>query len=251
MSLRFHEIAEGNHRILNPFTEEKLMLLGEICRLQPGMRQLDLACGKGEMLCQWAWRWGIEGVGVDISKVFLAAARARATEMNVEKQTTFVEGDAGQYAAEANDFDIVSCIGATWIGSGLVGTIELLRKALKDGGLMLIGEPYWIDSPPEPAYESAGVGKDDFTDLIGTLDRFESAGMELVEMVLANPDSWDRYVASQWWTLDEWLRANPDDADAPALHEWIALSKRDYMHYGRRYLGWGVFVLRRKQFGRV
>lgn len=56
MSLRLHEIAETNHRILNPFDETKLMLLGEICRLQSGMRQLDLACGKGEMLCQWAKR---------------------------------------------------------------------------------------------------------------------------------------------------------------------------------------------------
>ena len=37
MSLRFHEIAEGDHRILNPFTHDKLMLLGEVCRLQPGM----------------------------------------------------------------------------------------------------------------------------------------------------------------------------------------------------------------------
>ena len=26
MSLRLHEIAEANHRILNPFTDEKLML---------------------------------------------------------------------------------------------------------------------------------------------------------------------------------------------------------------------------------
>lgn len=49
------------------------MLLGEVCRLKAGMRQLDLACGKAEMLCQWAKRWGIHGVGVDISQLFLAA----------------------------------------------------------------------------------------------------------------------------------------------------------------------------------
>ena len=51
MSLRQHEIAEANHRILNPFTDEKLMTLGTICGLQPGQRMLDLACGKGELLC--------------------------------------------------------------------------------------------------------------------------------------------------------------------------------------------------------
>ena len=49
MSLRYHEIAEAYHRILNPFSEDQLMLLGDICSLQPDDRQLDLACGKGEM----------------------------------------------------------------------------------------------------------------------------------------------------------------------------------------------------------
>jgi SAM-dependent methyltransferase len=244
MSLRLHELAEANHRILNPYTEEKLMLLGELCRLQPGMRQLDLACGKAEMLCQWAKRWGITGVGVDISKVFLAAARQRIVEMGVEGQVTLIEGDAGQYLAEASSFDIVSCIGATWIGGGLVGTLRLMLPALKEGGLLLVGEPYWIDPPPEEAFASARLGKGDFTTLIGTLDRFESAGLELVEMVLADQDSWDRYVASQWWTMDAWLRANPDDPDASTAREWNAHWRRDYLEFGRRYLGWGIFALR-------
>ena len=52
MSLRVHEILEVNHRILSPFSEEELVLLGEICRLREGLQHLDLACGKGEML----WR---------------------------------------------------------------------------------------------------------------------------------------------------------------------------------------------------
>lgn len=246
MSLHYHEISEANHRILNPFTEDKLMLVGEICRLQPGMRQLDLACGKAEMLCQWARRWGIHGTGVDISSVFLNAARARATEMDVADWVTLVEGDAGSYLAEAKGYDVVSCIGATWIGGGLVGTLKLMLPALKDGGLLLVGEPFWIDPPPEAAYESSGIGKDDFTSLVGTLDRIESAGCELVEMVLADQNSWDRYVAGQWWTVDQWLRDNPNDPDAAMMREGNAASKRDYLAYGRRYLGWGVFVLRTK-----
>ena len=45
-----HEIAEAGHRILNPIDIDKLMLLGEVCRLGPGQRQLDLACGKGVFL---------------------------------------------------------------------------------------------------------------------------------------------------------------------------------------------------------
>ena len=62
MSLRHHEIAEANHRILDPFTDEKLRLLGEVARVGPGTRILDLACGKGEMLCRWAEWFGSGGV---------------------------------------------------------------------------------------------------------------------------------------------------------------------------------------------
>jgi hypothetical protein len=244
MSLRFHEIAETYHRILNPFTEDQLMLLGEICRLRAGIRQLDLACGKGEMLCRWAAEYGISGVGVDISSVFLDAAKRRAAELNVSEKVTFVEGDAGEYPRTTHDFDVVSCIGATWIGNGLSGTLELMKQALERDGLLLVGEPYWIEPPPDAAYEAMGIGREDFVSLDETLDRFESAGMRLVEMVLADHSGWDRYEAPQWMAVDDFLRANPDDADAAALEEWIRKNRRAYLTYGRRYFGWGVFVLR-------
>lgn len=244
MSLRFHEIAEANHRILNPYTHQKLMLLGEICRLQAGMRQLDLACGKGEMLCQWARHWGIHGVGVDISKVFLKAAHERMTELDVEANLTFIEADAGKVDMQVEKFDIVSCIGATWIGNGLVGTLRLMQQAVKDDGLILVGEPYWIETPPEEAYLSADVAKDEFTSLLGTRQRIESLGLKLVEMVLADQNGWDRYVAAQWWTVHHWLLANPDEADAPTIRDMMKNIQRDYLEYGRRYFGWGVFVLK-------
>ncbi len=247
MSLRYHEIAEGTHRILNPFSEEKLMLVAEICRLHPGINQLDLACGKGEMLCQWAYRYGINGVGVDISRVFLSAAQERAKELDVANKVSFVEGDAGTYPHDHRSFDVVSCIGATWIGGGLVGTLKLMKPALKDNnGLLLVGEPYWIEMPPPEVYPAAGVGEAEFASLEGTLDRIEATGCELVEMVLANQDTWDRYEAAQWMTVHDWLQQNPNDPDAAGLRDWIVHERRVYLKYTRRYLGWGVFILRPK-----
>ncbi len=239
MSLRFHEIAESRHRILNPITDDKLDLLGEICRIQDGHRQLDLACGKAEMLSRWSARYGLTGVGVDISQVFLAAARERAAELGVTDRLTFVQGDAGAYRTEET-FDLVSCIGATWIGGGLTGTLDLMRPALRPDGLALVGECYWIGDPPAEALKAY----EGFTTLAGTDDRFEAAGFELVEMVLANPDSWDRYVASQWLTLSDWLRDNPDDPEEPEIREFLRAARRTHLEYGRQHLGWGVFVLR-------
>jgi SAM-dependent methyltransferase len=245
VTLRFHEIAEANHRILNPLTDEKLMLLGEICRLQQGQRQLDLACGKGEMLCRWAQTHGTAGVGVDISDVFLDAGRRRAAELRVADRVTYVAQDGARYARENTaTFDVVSCIGATWIGGGLAGTLELLKQARRPDGLVLVGECYWITDPPVAALGALNMGRDDAVSLAATARRFEAAGLELVEMVLADGDTWDRYVASQWWTVSDWLRAHSDDPDAEAMRTFLADARSSHLAYGRTYLGWGVFVLR-------
>jgi len=139
---------------------------------------------------------------------------------------------------------VVSCIGATWIGGGLVGTLELMRRSLRPEGLLAVGEPYWIDEPPDEAYDSDYGKRGEFVTLAGTLERFEAAGCVLVEMVLADPDSWDRYAAAQWFTVDRWLAANPDHEDAPWVGEALRESRRAYLAFGRRYFGWGVFLLR-------
>lgn len=65
-------------------------------------------------------------------------------------------------------------------------------------------------------------------------------------MVVSDPDSWDRYVASQWWTLSDWLRDNPEDPDADEIPAFLESGRRAHVEYGRRYLGWGVFVVRRR-----
>jgi len=239
--LRLHEIAEREHRILNPFTPAKLRLLGEVCRLEPGVRVLDLCCGKGELLCTWSRDHGVTGVGVDISPTFLDAARARAAELGVARSIEFVEADARHFRPADPPFEVVACIGATWIGGGLAGTLDLLGEFVADDGLVLVGEPYWR-VPPEPAWEAA-FG-DGFTTLEGTLDRFEAAGGRLVEMVLADGDDWDRYVAAQWWTVDAWLRDHPDDPLRAAMEDYLAAARRSHLAVGREQFGWGVFVLR-------
>ncbi|HEY8686791.1 MAG TPA: class I SAM-dependent methyltransferase [Chloroflexota bacterium] len=241
MVLRFHEIAEAEHRILNPYTEEKLRLLGMVCRLQEDQRLLDLCCGKGEMLSTWSRDHGIGGVGVDISEVFLTAARQRAAQLQVEDRVRFVHSDASTYRNDAAPYDLVSCIGATWIGGGPGGTIDLIRPLVRAQGLVLIGEPYWITPPTPEAEDAMGHG---FTSLAGTLERFAAVGAELIEMVMADHDSWDRYVAAQWWTVTQWLRDHPDHPDHEGMQEFLESGRRSYVTYGRQQFGWGVFVLR-------
>ena len=83
-----------------------------------------------------------------------------------------------------------------------------------------------------------------FTDLAGALDRFEVAGLELVEMLLATTDEWDRYQASQWLAASDWLAASPEDPDAEDVRRMTDDWRRSYLTDLRRCMGWGVFVLR-------
>ena len=242
--LQTHEISEAGHRILNPCSDDKLMLLGELCRLKPGQQQLDLASGKGEMLCRWAEKYGIGGLGVDISKVFVPLAQARAVELGVDSIVRFECADASTFVPSATSYDIVSCIGATWIGSGLAGTLDLMRPWLRPDGLLLVGEPFWHDGAPSQAAAALGIASEEFVTLTGTLERFESVGVELVEMVLADQDDWDRYVAAQWWTIREWLGTHPGHPDATDMRAVLAESRRTHLQWQRPWLGWGVFVLR-------
>jgi SAM-dependent methyltransferase len=240
-------IRERHHRIHDPFTEEKLAVLGRAIRLRAGGTVLDLACGSGEMLCAWARDHGVTGIGVDISTAFLASARERAAELGVADRVAFAHGDAGGYVA-TEPVDVAACIGATWIGGGVAGTIALLERSLRPGGLVLVGEPFWRKDPPDQATVEGchAAAKEDFADLPGLVTRFGELGWDLVEMVLADEDSWDRYVAAQWLSVREWLDANPDDALAAEMRAELDRAPLDYVRYERPYLGWGVFALKRR-----
>ncbi|MFG2769852.1 SAM-dependent methyltransferase [Streptomyces sp. NPDC048350] len=241
---RSFTIRESSHRICNPFTSDKLALLGQAISPATGTRMLDLASGKGEMLCTWARDHGVSGTGVDISTVFLDAARERAAELGVADRVDFVHADASGHVA-AEPVGIAACIGATWIGSGVAGTVELLRRNLAPGGMMLIGEPYWRREPEDQTVvEGCHMArKDDLLTLPELLQQFGDLGCDVVEMVLADQDSWDRYVAAQWLNIRRWLDANPDDELADEMRAELTAAPVQHARYQREYLGWGVFVL--------
>lgn len=241
---RSFTIRESGHRVHNPFDEQKLAILGRALRPAPGSSVLDLACGTGELLCTWARDHQLTGTGVDISTVFIGGAEARARELGVADRVTFVHGDAAGHVAD-EPVDIAACVGATWIGGGMPGTVELLRRSLAPGGTLLIGEPYWRREPPDQTTVEAchATDRDDFLALPELLGRFGELGCDVVEMVLADQHSWDRYVAAQWLNIRRWLDANPDDELAPQMRAELTTGPVQHVRYQREYLGWGVFVL--------
>lgn len=241
---RIFNITESAHRIHNPITADKLATLGAALRLEPGARVLDLGSGSGEMLCTWARDHGIVGTGIDMSRLFSQQAKRRADELGVAGQVEFVHGDAAGYVSDEK-VDVAACVGATWIAGGVAGTIELLARSLRSGGIILIGEPYWrrMPSSEEIARGCLANSVSDFLTLPDLVSSFVENGYDVVEMVLADEDGWDRYEAAKWLTMRRWLEVNPDDELAKEVRARLTTEPVRHVAYTREYLGWGVFAL--------
>ena len=241
---RIFNVTESAHRIHNPITPDKLATLGAALRLEPGTRVLDLGSGSGEMLCTWARDHGIVGTGIDMSPLFTEQAQRRAEELGVAGQVKFIHGDAAGYVS-GEKVDVAACVGATWIGGGVAGTIELLARSLRTGGIILIGEPFWRQLPPteDVAKGCLAHSISDFLVLPDLIASFGRLGCDVVEMVLADQDGWDRYEAAKWLTMRRWLEANPQDEFAKQVRAELDSEPLRYATYTREYLGWGVFAL--------
>lgn len=241
---RIFNISESAHRIHNPITAEKLATLGAALRLEAGARVLDLGSGSGEMLCTWARDHGVVGTGIDLSQLFSQQAKRRAEALGVADRVDFIHGDAAGYVADEK-VDVAACLGATWIGGGFAGTIALLARSVRPGGIILIGEPYWRQLPPAEETARGCLANEiaDFMTLPELLASFRRLGYDVVEMVLADQDGWDRYEAAKWLTMRRWLEANPDDELADTVRAQLSTEPERYATFTREYLGWGVFAL--------
>lgn len=153
----------------NPTTPEKIRRLGELLRLGPQSRLLDLASGRGGPAIILAETLGCRIVGVERAPEFVRVARGIA-EAGLDELIEVIERDAREFPLEQNAFDAALCLDASFIWASLDGTLATLAPAVRPGSHVVVGEPYWRQWPLPDLIDPEG-----FTSLPGTIERFQSA----------------------------------------------------------------------------
>lgn len=231
-------IAEADIEIQNPITDRKLRLLDDYCDIRDGLKVLDVGCGKAWVMRQWAERFDIEGIGLELNRRFVDAARRLAAASGIGQNLTFVHGNALDYKPEPQGFDIVMCLGATFALGGFVEALEWMAAAARPGASIVVGDitlkhPPLVRDRPLPHT------------IVDAMAIIERHGGEVSATISASEADFERYASHHRHSTLVWARENPDHPDAPEL---LKKSRDDWMYYQqtvRPHLGWTIFVARR------
>ena len=236
---RYFVVAESQHELQNPTSEEKLLLLGKQLGLGPGSRVHVVASGRGGPGLLLARALGCSIEGVEIAPEFCAVAVNRIAEAGLAELVSFRLGDASQELLPEEAYDAALCLGASFVWGGLAGTLDAIEPAVRPGGHVVVGEPYWRRLPLPPDYEDRD---EPFTTLAGTIEILETGDLDVVSVIASSEDDWDRYETPHWSALECWLAENPGDPDAIEVRARHEREKRKYLRFGREYVGWAIFV---------
>ena len=247
---KYYDVTHRRHLICNPTSAAKLDGVIELLSLERGARVVDVACGKGEMLVKLAERYGVSGVGVDISPFCIADCKRRLQERAPDAGVEFVEMNGADYRpASPGSFDLAVCMGASFVFGGHRRTLRALKEMTAPGGLVLVGEPFWVKAPEEEYLAAEEMARETFAGHPGNVEIGVEEGFVPLYAAASNLDEWDRYEALQWRAADEYASANPEDPDLPELLARVARGREIYLKWGRDTLGWALYLFRKPSDG--
>jgi hypothetical protein len=123
-------------------------------------------------------------------------------------------------------------------------TLEMLTAAVRSGGLILVGEPFWKRIPGAAQVKRLGLRRQDYSDLAGTVAQGEPRGLVPLCASVSSDDERDEYEWDLIRAVEEWAADNPEDPDRESFLTRIHLMRDSYLAWRRDNMGFGLFLYR-------
>jgi hypothetical protein len=189
---------------------------------------------------------------VDLSPYCVADAERKHQQRVPDARLSFLEMDGSDYVpGKPESFDLVACIGASWIYGGHRGTLEALKSMAAPQSWIVVGEPYWRQEPVAAYLEAIGEQRGNYGTHYENVAIGQALGLELAYTLVSNQDDWDKYEGLQWYVAEEWASAHPEDPDVEVVLQRVRQNKATYLRWGRETLGWAIYVFKKGAVGEV
>lgn len=233
------DIAEREAFLLNPTTPEKVLVAGRGAGLKAGARVIDFGCGFGAALALWGEQFGVGGVGIDVRPSACERARRHLAKRGLDERIAIVCGDAAAHAFEPEAYDVAACIGSTFIWGGFRPALVEMKKAVHEGGRLVVGEVYRRaqNGPPAPLPPNVLPTEGEI------LESALGCGLLIEDIVRSSEEDWDRYESANWRGLAQWLREHPDHPAHGEVGEHLRAAQAEYFGWAREHIGWAIYVL--------
>lgn len=234
----------------NPLSPTKIHRFIDLLNLNETSRVTEIGSGPGELLCQIAQRYKTKSIlGIDPSEMSNEIAQSRIKERGLNGRITLIKKKIEDYSIEESSQDCVIAIGASHALGDYRGVLAAARAWLKPGGLLLVGEGYWKQSPPEGYLEFLGCPQEAYESFAGTIKLAEELGWHELYSSVTNQEEWDEYEGRYLYNIEEHVHQHPDDAEAESYVAKIRRWRRAYLTWGRETLGFSLHLFRNGKAG--
>jgi SAM-dependent methyltransferase len=228
----------------SPISEERAArIVAELASRLPG-RIVDYGCGWGELMLRIAEAVpDAQATGVDIFAPDIVRGREAAAERGLAHRVTFIEGPAAEHATPA---DLVLNSGSYQaFGGGIEEALKALRPLVNPGGRLFFGAEYWEYPPSDEQLANMwpGITRDDCLFLPEIVHLAVAAGFRPLAITSATRGEWEEFESRMSQGAEEWLLANGDDEDAPAVLERLDTSRNIWLRGHREVFGFAMLTL--------
>lgn len=234
------DIAETNIEIFSPCSAERILELGSYLKLDDSSRVIDFGCGTGELLAIWGRKLGVSGIGIDIRVSCIERAEAKISSLRLNDQIDIIHGRVSDYSLDDSSFDIAICLTSSYTWGGFAQSLASMKKAIKPGGKVVIGEPHWLSDRVKIDISS----KEPFFTERELLKIARQQGFDFEFMFRASRDDLDAYESRLWRGYIDWLETNPDHPDKGHVIEHLHKIQNNYFEFDRDNFGWAIYVLK-------